>query len=367
VPIHDLGYRAWQGGLTAAWARFWPITETGMRLAWQNRPLRRLLFFAWLPAVYLAAGFLLYEQGRSQLTGYNAGQLQDGPPDMDYFSGPQPNGYDPDDGPGIFDQPESRHGPRQQFPGPSEAERRRMAQLGAYHAMANMVPLPQTIRTRLDDRHYIWSWLLWVFFRYPQGVVMVLVMGLVAPSLIAQDVRTRAFLLYFSRPLTRAEYVLGKMATVWAYVALITLVPAVLLYGVAVLMSNELGVVAETWDLPLRITGASLVLIIPTTLMALAFSSLTSETRYASFAWFAVWVLGWVTYTIVTSNLGDQTSKYWQLVSLYHTLGEVQHWVFGLGNSTTGVGVGPAAFELVAIAAVSWVILFRRVSAPMRV
>ena len=56
-------------------------------------------------------------------------------------------------------------------------------------------------------RHAVWAWLLLSFFRYPQGVLMVLLVGLIAPSLISQDIRSRAFLLYFSSPLTRWEYV----------------------------------------------------------------------------------------------------------------------------------------------------------------
>ena len=65
----------------------------------------------------------------------------------------------------------------------------------------------------------MWSWLLYTFLRYPQGGIMVLMVGIIAPPLISQDVRSRAFLLYFSRPLARWQYALGKLATVWFYLA----------------------------------------------------------------------------------------------------------------------------------------------------
>jgi hypothetical protein len=201
-----------------------------------------------------------------------------------------------------------------------------------------------------------------MFFRYPQGTLMVLVIGLVAPSLIAQDVRSRAFLLYFARPLTRWEYLLGKAATVWCYLALITTLPALALYVLGVLMSPELCVLADTWDLPLRILIASLVLMLPTTLMALCFSSLTSETRYAGFAWFVVWAFGWVTYA--TLQTADPTTS-WTLVSLFHMLGEVQSWVFGLAEETGAVWMSAAV--LTSITVVSLIVLLHRVSAPMRV
>ncbi len=64
-------------------------------------------------------------------------------------------------------------------------------------------------------RHEVWSLLLMTFFRYPQAVLMVLLVGMIAPPLISQDFRSRAFLLYFSRPITPVEYVFGKAMVVW--------------------------------------------------------------------------------------------------------------------------------------------------------
>jgi len=311
VPIHDLGYQTWEGRLVPEAGRWWVITQTGIRLAWRSRWLRRMLLLAWLPAVYLGALFFAYEQvlAHPEL-GRAAGHMLYGLPQYEKFV------------------------PTASMADPSQS------------------------------RPLVWAWLLWIFFRYPQGMLIVLLVGLIAPPLIAQDVRSRAFLLYFSRPLTRMEYIFGKLAVVWSYVLLITTVPALVLYVLGVLLSPELNVVIHTWDLPLRIVAASMVLIIPTTTLALALSSLTSESRYAGFGWFAVWAVGWVTHSMLyTSTLGTVERK-WTLVSLYHTLAEVQSWVFGIGPSFAEIL--PWAMTLVAISVVSLVVLFHRVSAPMR-
>jgi hypothetical protein len=53
----------------------------------------------------------------------------------------------------------------------------------------------------------------------------------------------------------------------------------------------------------------------------------------------------------------------WSPVSLYHTLGQVQGWVFGFANFDQ---IKYAAATLVVITVVSTVILFRRISAPLR-
>lgn len=355
MPIHDLGYRSWQGRLVSEAWRWWVITQTGFSLAWKNRWLRRLLLFAWVPAFYLGVGFFTFERWLSYTETHDF-QISEVDRWMAAEEARRKAAVARDlAGPAGYAEAEGK---------PfriAEVDARRMAIRRAQHQVTRWFPgLPL-----LEDRHGVWAWLLFIFFRYPQGMLMVLVVGLIAPALIAQDVRTRAFLLYFSRPLTRWEYILGKLAVVCGYLLLITTVPALTLYVVGVLLSPELTVVTATWDLPLRILVASAVLIIPTTVMALAFSSLTSETRYAGFAWFAVWAAGWVSYAMLFTSTGGNLGERWKLISLYHTLVEVESWVFGIEVSFSDVL--PSAMLLVVITVVSLTVLFRRVSAPMRI
>lgn len=324
MPIHDLGYRAWEErDGHPAW-RWLVIAETGVRLAWKSHWLRRMLLVAWLPAVYLGFSLYLYERSFS------------------------------------------------------ETQARQMAPV-LLRQLPHAAPVLQAMR---EDRHgarpAVWALLLLTLFRYPQGVLMVMLVGLIGPALIARDMRSRAFLLYFSRPLERADYVLGKSAVVWVYLTLITTCPAMALYVLGVALSPDLSVLADTWDLPLRILAASLWLILPTTALSLCFSSLTTESRYAAFAWFGVWIVGWVTYLNLTFMEGYQSrmeinsaveldvlANRWTLVSLYHCLGVVQSWIFGL--ETDAARVWPPLILLMGITLVSLMVLFRRVSAPLKI
>jgi ABC-type transport system involved in multi-copper enzyme maturation permease subunit len=299
--------------------RFWVIAQTGIGLAWQNRWLRRLLVLAWLPALYLGGAVLLFEQALA-----NPRQIRMALDFVGPFLGPEVQGQ---------------------------------------------------LQTALETgdpgsaRHIAWNWLLLTFFRYPQGLLLALAVGLIAPPLVAKDVHSRAFLLYFSRPLTRLEYILGKFMVICTYVGMITTIPALALYSLGVLLSPpEVDVVASTWDLPLRILAASVVLMIPTAALALAFSSLTSRTLYAGFAWFAVWLLGLVSYWTLQASLNGAASERWAMLSLYHTLGRVQEWIFWM--ATTGANLAevlPSALLLAAISVVSVGVLFWRVSSPMRI
>jgi ABC-2 type transport system permease protein len=361
MPLHDLGYRAWQGRLEPQRRRWWVIAQTGSRLAWKSRWLRRLLLVAWLPMVYMGAGFFVYEQWVAS-------------PDYDEWVASQQN-----------EQPTAPpRGGRARAALPmllsDFPELRAMLSETARDAGAE-----ERARASAHERHQVWSWLLSMFFRYPQGVLLVLVVGLIAPPLIAQDVRSRAFLLYFSRPLNRLEYIAGKAAAVSGYVLMITTLPALVLYVLGLLLSPGLNVALHTWDLPLRILASSVVLLLPTVSLALAFSSLTAESRYAGFAWFAVWVLGWVAYTLLLNTTpmppvvaDDGTvnvtavetaraaaADRWSAFSLYHTLGKVQNWVFGF--KTDPATLFRAMVLLAGLTVGSWMVLFRRVSSPMRI
>ena len=215
-----------------------------------------------------------------------------------------------------------------------------------------------------------WSFLSLTLLRYPQALLMILLVGITAPPLIAHDVRSRAFLIYFSRPILRWEYILGKMGTVAFFLAMIIAIPTLLLYVAGVVLSPGFSVVLETWDLPIRIIVTSIAVIIPTTAVALMLSSLTTESRYAGFGWFAIWIIGYVTYGALSAfsavNYNEtSTDTAWQaLFSPYHTLGIIQSWIFDLHLDTEPV-VG-ASVLLIVVTIISLLVVYRRVSLPLR-
>jgi hypothetical protein len=146
-------------------------------------------------------------------------------------------------------------------------------------------------------------------------------------------------------------------------------VPALFLYVIGVLLSNDVRVVYDTWDLPPRIVAATAVLLVPTCALAMCVSSLFTENRNAMFAWFAIWILGWVAYANVTVAhvVGHSGARpdWPTFLSLYHVMGTVQSWVFGLEDTSpqlwTKIGL------LVAITVGACMIMIQRISAPLRV
>jgi len=234
-------------------------------------------------------------------------------------------------------------------------------------------------------RPTLWAQILFTFFIIPQAFSVVIVIGMVAPKLISRDMKNRAFLLYYSRPIKPWQYLLGKCGIVWVFLAGLTTLPALILYCMGVALSPSMSVLLVTWDLPLRIILASVVLCVPTTLFALTLSSLTRESIYASFGWFAVWIMGSIAYGIMTvvegvvrmnNNVDPDQPNFvgfvesgldgnWSWLSPLQTLENLQSWVFGMDQETGSIGL---AFGLVSLVCViCLIILRRRIVAPIRV
>lgn len=330
MPVHDLGYRSWAGRRTPRILRPISVARSGISLVWQRKWLRLMLVLAWMPIVFPAVGIFAFEYSATE-------------PDM-------------------------REITHELLRGP----------LGR-------PDLAFMATTDTDQvRHEVWSTFILTFFRYPQLTAMVLLVGMIAPMMISYDLRSKAYLLYFSRPLSTWEYVIGKSAVIWFYLAMILTLPAIALYVLGVLLSPDLSVVNQTWDILLRIMAASVVLIIPTTALATCYSACTSESRYAMFGWFATWTMGFVAYQILTyapyryrvarnrrgrrqwDELIDQIDfDRWRLLSPYHTLGKVQSWIFDL--DTTDGSVVPAIVLMVLITITGMLVVRRRINARLTV
>jgi len=348
LPIHDLGYRPWNGELKSMFSKFLVIASSGISLAGKSRWMRRILMIAWIPVLYWGAAFFFV--GRT------------------------------------FEQPKSAQvGKIESLKQEVQLRFKRKAAQTSIERMFRRTPLDISLvlnsieQTESNEqaRNRLWSWLLMTFFRYSQAILILVLVGSIAPALISRDLRSRAYLLYFSRPIGKLEYIMGKIAVPATYIVLVSTLPALVLYVFGVMMSPDISVVYSTWDVPIRILLATVVLVVPTATFALMLSSLTSESRFASFAWFASWILGhgaWQTVVVATAMrmntatvdpdvMNSPAVKNWSHLSIYNNLGEVQTWVFGFKEFGEII---PAATILLAMTLISLIILYFRVKAPLR-
>jgi ABC-2 type transport system permease protein len=79
-----------------------------------------------------------------------------------------------------------------------------------------------------------------------QGVLAYLLMAFVSPGLISWDISNGALQLFFYRPFSRLEYILGKLTVLFPLLSIMTWIPAVALFLIKASISDW-SWTAENW------------------------------------------------------------------------------------------------------------------------
>lgn len=115
-----------------------------------------------------------------------------------------------------------------------------------------------------------------------QGVFVFLVTVFVGAGLIANDRRANALQLYLSRPLTRADYIGGKLAILMTFLLSVTWVPGIALLVLQAMLAGSFDFVrANLYLFPAITLGAWLQTVVAAGSM-LALSSLSRNARFTA-------------------------------------------------------------------------------------
>lgn len=159
-------------------------------------------------------------------------------------------------------------------------------------------------------------------FLAQQGLFVLFVTVSVGAPLIANDRRANALQIYLSKPLTRVEYVVGKLAILLAFLLLVTWAPAVLLLVVQMLFAGSLTFIRSNLFLIPAITLVALVESLVASCTMLALSATSRSSRFVSIMFVGVifftsaianvsramtgrTTLAWVSPTLMLDELGD--------------------------------------------------------------
>jgi len=127
-------------------------------------------------------------------------------------------------------------------------------------------PSTQTFRDFLEQQHFF------VF----------LVTIYIGAGLIAHDRRANALQIYLSKPLSRMEYIAGKMTILIVFLALVTLIPALLLLIGQIVLSGSFAFARANLFLFPAITLYATVEVLVVAFAMLALSSLSTSSRYVA-------------------------------------------------------------------------------------
>lgn len=118
------------------------------------------------------------------------------------------------------------------------------------------------------------------FVEFQSGSALILTV-LMAPPMISRDLSNNALPLYLCRPLSRTEYVAGKMTAILFLLSLTTWIPGLLIFGFQSTLAGFDWLRENVWMLPAIVFGFA-VWIVMLSLLSLAVSSLVKWRVVAS-------------------------------------------------------------------------------------
>ena len=196
-------------------------------------------------------------------------------------------------------------------------------------------------------------------FLNQQRIFIFFVTIYVGAGLIANDRRANALQLYLSKPLTRVEYIAGKLVTLGLFLIGVTWVPAICLLLLQMMFAGDTAFIRGNLFLIPAITLFSALQVAFSAMTMLALSSLSNSRRFVSLMYAGIVFFSAAMYQALRAITG---STAWAWVSPGDTFDVIADAVFRLpGRPAMPV---PAAFAVVVIliAASLW-ILERRVRA----
>ena len=165
-----------------------------------------------------------------------------------------------------------------------------------------------------------------------QGAFALILTVLVAPPLISRDLSNNALPLYLCRPLSRAEYILGKMTVIVFLLSLITWISGLLIFFFQSSLAGFEWLWANLWMIWAIFFGFT-VWIIVLSLLALAVSSLLKWRVMASGALLGIFFVPSAFGAIINQLFLTRAGH---LISLWATMNSIWRGLFGLFERQTG-------------------------------
>jgi ABC-2 type transport system permease protein len=204
-----------------------------------------------------------------------------------------------------------------------------------------LAPTPQTFRDFLGQ----------------QQIFVFLITVSIGAGLIANDRRANALQLYLSKPVTRAEYILGKMTVLAAFLLAITWLPAILLLVLQIAFSGSFTFLRANSSLVASITLYCLLMTLVITFGMTALSSLSRSSRFVGILFAGVLIFSDAMFNALRFITGS-TAISW--VSIQASLDQVGDVIFRQApRHQTPVAV--SFIVLLAVVAISASVLERRV------
>jgi len=190
-----------------------------------------------------------------------------------------------------------------------------------------------------------------------QGVLAGILTAFIGPSLVAPDLVNGSLSLYMSRPISRAEYILGKGAVIGALAGAITLLPALLMFFVQSSLVGWNWMLNNIYLLNASVFVCSIIIAI-FTLLGLAMSALVRWKIVAGALILAVFAIGKGFGAMIDNVMRTNSGNYLDLQTLIQIV--AMDMFHTTPQSTEYVPVWSAWVALIAICGLLLFILNRK-------
>ena len=224
ATIREKGYSHWDGQLAERRHPWWPITRTGIRLAFRRKAFKFVFAGAFVPSFAALVGLYISER------------LED------------------------------------------------------FKAIVRSSETLITITPKYFKTFFTSEGLLFL---------IILVLCFAGAGLIADDLKHNSLQLYFSRPLGKRDYLIGKMSVVFFFVLILTAAPGLLLFIFKLIFAGSFKFFLDYPWLPLSILGYSALLTVFFAFYVLLLSASSKNARYVSILVFASYIFSDVLYGIL--------------------------------------------------------------------
>jgi ABC-2 type transport system permease protein len=194
-------------------------------------------------------------------------------------------------------------------------------------------------------------------FLEQQEVFLFFITVYAGAGLIATDRRANALQIYLSKPLSRFEYIFGKLMILSTFLLFVTWVPAVLLLLIQIMFSGSFKFFLDNLFLFPAITVFSFIQVIAVASAMLALSSLSNSSRYVAVLYTGLIFFSQALYGIVFGVTRDSRLGW---ISMPANLNRIGDAIFNL-PSRFQLSVVAASIAVVLLILVAGVILEKRV------
>ncbi|MGA1793681.1 MAG: ABC transporter permease, partial [Thermoplasmatota archaeon] len=195
-------------------------------------------------------------------------------------------------------------------------------------------------------------------FNYAKYLWIVLLTAVCGSGIIANDLRNNTFTLYFSRPITKSDYMVGKFLALSTILSVITLVPALIIFVARMAFINEpfIYILEHLWLLGGMLI-ASVVAIAIFSSIAMALSSMTNRGIFAGVGIFGSFIFASIVSDVMVEIFETDIFK---VLNINLMMKNLIKPLFGISynSGSMGFGYGVVAIVCLGLVAASWIAIF---------